>query len=689
MKKLRILLLFSCFLIFIKSMYIIKNNIYDTNYHKKTSEIVGIIISYHQTNNTLILTVKAKEKVQVYYYLKENEKISMSLGDQYYITGKFIKMSPNTNFNLFHYQRYMRSKKIYWQCQASGIKKISSNSNIFYFIKNKIKRNIEKRKTSSYMKLFLMGDKTTLEKDILKSYQANGISHLFAISGMHITLFTLILNKILSFFISNKKICFFLLMCFLGFYLFLADFQPSLVRSVLMFIVLTFSFPFSSLEFLFYLFFGFLLFNAYYLYNAGFLFSFLITFALISCGKIINRFKRYYSKLLVTSLISFLVSIPLVLENYFILNFLSPFLNCFFVPLVSVIIFPVTLFTYFLPFLDEILIFFTNFLETVSLFFQKINCFSFAFTKPSIVIILLYYGMITFILYQCYRKKYHFIFLIFVLLIPHYLYPYINSDPRITIIDVGQGDSTLIELPHKQGNILIDTGGKTVFNDKTYSFPIATNIIIPYLYSIGIEKLDYLILTHGDQDHAGEAEYLIENFAIKKVFLNSGKNNFLEKKLIKLMHKKGIRFNNINRKQMKIGNYVFSFLNTCNRENENEDSLILYTNLNNHNILLMGDAGEKSEEYLIHHYKIPKIDILKLGHHGSKYSSSAVFLKKVKAKYALISCGKNNRFGHPSKEALTRLKKEHILYYRTDETGMIRISLKKKIKIETVFKSLP
>ena len=198
-------------------MYIIKNNIYDTNYHKKTSEIVGIIISYHQTNNTLILTVKAKEKVQVYYYLKENEKISMSLGDQYYITGKFIKMSPNTNFNLFHYQRYMRSKKIYWQCQASGIKKISSNSNIFYFIKNKIKRNIEKRKTSSYMKLFLMGDKTTLEKDILKSYQANGISHLFAISGMHITLFTLILNKILSFFISNKKICFFLLMCFLGF----------------------------------------------------------------------------------------------------------------------------------------------------------------------------------------------------------------------------------------------------------------------------------------------------------------------------------------------------------------------------------------------------------------------------------------------------------------------------------------
>lgn len=234
------------------------------------------------------------------------------------------------------------------------------------------------------------------------------------------------------------------------------------------------------------------------------------------------------------------------------------------------------------------------------------------------------------------------------------------------MIDVGQGDSALIELPFFQGNILIDTGGSQYSDINKY-------VITPFLKSRGIKKIDYLILTHGDYDHMGASYELIKSYNVGKIIINSYEDNELEKKLKNVYH--------FNKNTLKINNYTFYFLNTANRD-ENEDSLIIYTKLNNYKFLFMGDASINNEEYLLNTYNLNSIDFLKVGHHGSNTSSSKKFIDTIKPNNSLISVGKNNFYGHPSKEILNNLKNSNI--YRTDINGGIEIVLyKNKYQIKT------
>ena len=116
--------------------------------------------------------------------------------------------------------------------------------------------------------------------------------------------------------------------------------------------------------------------------------------------------------------------------------------------------------------------------------------------------------------------------------------------------------------------------------------------------------------------------------------------------------------------------------------NENDNSSVIYTELNNHKFLFMGDAGVDVEEDLIDKYNLQDIDVLKVGHHGSKTSSSKTFIDEIKPKYSIISVGKNNRYGHPKEEVLDTLKNSKI--YRTDLDGSIEIKLNKRgYKIRT------
>ena len=116
--------------------------------------------------------------------------------------------------------------------------------------------------------------------------------------------------------------------------------------------------------------------------------------------------------------------------------------------------------------------------------------------------------------------------------------------------------------------------------------------------------------------------------------------------------------------------------------NENDNSSVIYTELNNHKFLFMGDAGVDVEEDLIEKYNLQDIDVLKVGHHGSKTSSSKDFINEIKPKYSIISVGKNNRYGHPNKEVLNNLEDSKI--YKTDQDGSIIFKIKNnKLKIET------
>ena len=161
----------------------------------------------------------------------------------------------------------------------------------------------------------------------------------------------------------------------------------------------------------------------------------------------------------------------------------------------------------------------------------------------------------------------------------------------------------------------------------------------------------------------GEAINLLENIKIDKVIFNCGEFNDLEQELIQTLDKKKISYCNCI-KELNIDDNKLYFLQTKEYDNENDNSSVIYTEFNNYKFLFMGDAGVEVEKDLIEKYNFQNIDVLKVGHHGSKTSSSQEFIDKINPKYSVISVGKNNIYGHPNNDVLNILDKYKI--YRTD-----------------------
>ena len=209
---------------------------------------------------------------------------------------------------------------------------------------------------------------------------------------------------------------------------------------------------------------------------------------------------------------------------------MSIFYNLIFVPLISIIIFPFSLVVIFIKPLEPIYNLLILVLENLSLLLSKISLGKLVFYRLPLIIYFVYFFII--ILY-IFRNKKEYIFLLLIILFIHYLYPFINNEDYINFIDVGQGDSILIHYKHK--NIMIDTGGSL-----TNQGNLSNNTTIPLLKSYGINKIHYLILTHGDADHMGEASNIVNNLKVETVIFNCGNKNNMEKELIELLNKKNI-----------------------------------------------------------------------------------------------------------------------------------------------------
>jgi len=186
---------------------------------------------------------------------------------------------------------------------------------------------------------------------------------------------------------------------------------------------------------------------------------------------------------------------------------------------------------------------------------------------------------------------------------------------------------------------------------------------------------------HGDFDHMGEAINLVNNFKVDKVIFNCGPYNDLEQELIEVLDKKHIKYYSCIKK-LNIDKNKLYFLQTKEYDNENNNSNVIYTELNGYKFMFMGDASVTTEKEIMNKYNLPNIDVLKVGHHGSKTSSGKEFINEINPKYSIISVGKNNLYGHPNKETLDNLKDSKI--YRTDKDGSIMFNIKNnKLKIET------
>ena len=651
----------------ISSFIFINFIIIKSEYKDSDKNLYGTVMDYKKSKDKTTIWVKGKEKVLVNYY----SDINVSYGDYIYVYGVFKKPKENGNFNLFNYKRYLLSNKINYVVTASKIIVIKKNDNVFYTLKNNLLRKIENaNKSKGYILAFLYADKSLIEKDVYTKYQKIGVSHLFAVSGMHVSLISIVLLKLLNKIKERKR--YIIVSIFLSIYLFLTNFTISMVRAtfqfILFFINKSFKLNIDNSNLVILLFLILVIINPYNIYNIGFLFSFIISFTLIRCSKLIKG--KFIIKSLKISLISFFSSMPVLINNFFEVNFLGIILNIIYIPFVSYILFPLSLVTVLFPSLDNILYMFISYFEKITDFFSNIKFLSFSICKMNIFLIIMYYIIFIYILKRKKSLVYKIIIAIISLIFLINNGRIVNSE--VSILDVGQGDSSLIRLKNK--NILIDTGGNI-------NYDISKNILIPYFKSVGIKKIDYLVLTHGDYDHMGEAINLVENFKVEKVIFNCGSYNDLENELIEVLDKKKIKYYSCI-KELNIDNNKLHFLQTKEYDNENENSNVIYTELNGYKFMFMGDAGVGKEKDILEKYNVSKIDVLKIGHHGSKTSSDKNFIDEMNPKYSVISVGKNNRYGHPNKEVLENLENSKI--YRTDLDGSIMFKIKNnELKIET------
>ena len=238
----------------------------------------------------------------------------------------------------------------------------------------------------------------------------------------------------------------------------------------------------------------------------------------------------------------------------------------------------------------------------------------------------------------------------------------VESKLQIHYIDVGQADAILI----KQGDhlMLIDAGK----NDTEDS-------VINYLKDQGVTKFEYIVGTHVHEDHIGGMDKVIENFEVNNIlFPKQISTTRTFENFVKAVKSKNMKLNAPSAgESFKFGDAIFAVLapNSSEYEESNDYSIVIKLEYKNKSFLFMGDAEKFSEkEILESNYNI-KSDVLKLGHHGSYSSTTLEFLDKVDPDVAIISCGKDNSYKHPSKDTMLRLKTKNIPVYRTDESGTV------------------
>lgn len=681
MKKLKIILQYSFFYyvlaffaVFYAFLYI--NNIDKiSSYNEKENVFKLRVVDKRVDGEKLTLELKGKEQLMGSYYIKTKEEKDFLINNLYindllYIKGNLNKPKNNTIPNLFNYNRYLYNKDIFYVLDIEEYKIIKKNDEFLYKIKNSIINRIESLEYKEYFYAFIIGETYYIDNNMYNMFKTNGITHLFALSGMHVGVFVSIIFKLLSKF-NFKLLKYIIAFIFLLFICFLANFTPSILRASIFFFLIglnkIFNLNINTSNILILIFAIFIFYDPYIIYDLSFLLSFVVTFYIII---LVNNYKSIgkLKALFLISFISFLSSLPIIINNFYEVNFLSIFNNIIFVPFVTSILFPLILLCFLFPSLITLLGYVIYIFEELTYFTNGYTLMYSSIKLNNVFILIYYISLYLFII----RKKKIYLFIISLILIMNIIIPRLDKNTYIYFIDVGQGDSTLIVTPNLNKTILIDTGGKLEFvseswKERNKTYKVGENLVT-FFKSLGIRKIDYMFLSHGDIDHIGEAKFIKENFKVDKIYINKGEVNELEKDL----NAKKLNQN------INIDNIKIKLLNKKIYDNENDNSLIMNMNIYGKKYLFLGDISKRVERSL----KInERVYLLHVAHHGSKSSSDKTFINKIKPKYSIISVGENNLYNHPSNEVLDILGDSTI--YRTDLDGTIIFKINRnKINIK-------
>ncbi|MGC7132368.1 DNA internalization-related competence protein ComEC/Rec2 [Listeria ivanovii] len=638
-----------------------------------------------------------KEKFQLTYKIptEEEQKRLKNLvyGQFVSINGSLEEPSVNRNQNQFNYKDYLQHKNMNYLLQAATlhVSKPTSPSilmriqNVRLRLVNHLTEQISSE-INPYFLALIAGDKNGFDTDMYEAYQQMGVVHLLAISGLHVNL---LIGAIYFLFlrvgiIRERAILF--LLIFLPFYVVLTGANAPVIRAATMTGLLLLSERISSrwssfsvicLSFILFFFL-----QPYIIYEVGFQLSFAVSFGIIlSSRQLLRRQQHPLAKSLAISFISTMMSSVVMMYHFYSFSWVGIFFNLLYVPIFAMIILPGCFLIFLLSLISSKLIIipekaltiFIQVIESLTDLLAKIPYQTIITGRPTTVMFVLLIITILLFFYRWQKKSFPIgLFIGFCCLC--YLSSF-NFTGKVSFIDVGQGDSILIQLPYNQGNYLIDTGGQLPFSKESWAikkkpYTVGGSTLTPVLKSKGIRTLDKVIITHSDADHMEGLDDLQKNITIKElIFAKGAENKTIMKQTLKVMPevKRTIILAGA---KWQVGNSTFECLYPEQSGNGgNDDSIVLKANLDNKIWLFTGDLESSGERAILD--KPIQADILKVGHHGSKTSSSKEFIQKVTPKFAIISCGVENQFGHPHEETIKTLEDRNVTIIRTDLSGEI------------------
>ncbi len=645
---------------------------YESIYNEDTAIFELIVYNKKIDGNKVTLELSGAENLIGSFYvdsLEELEKFDnrIKYGVKVRVLGNLNKPSNNTIPNNFNYKEYLKYKGIYYILDIDEIEVVDNKTSFIYSVKNFINDRIDKIDKTGYMKAFILGDKSLIDDAVYSNYQKIGVTHLFALSGMHVGLLSTIILFLLK--KINDKYKYFILDILLIIYGFIVGFPSSIKRCILFFILNSFNKVFklnlSTLKILLLVIFFLILSDYRIVFDVGFRYSVATVMGIVLANRFIEDESKLWSSFKL-SLVAFLFSFPISLSNFYEVNLLSVLYNILYVPFVSLIVYPLSLLSFILPFLNNLFSLSIEILEMSSSFLSKINLFNLCMNF-NLVEIVIFYVLLILIFYRGFWKL--LVFILSIVIIDLYV-PYFDSNGYVYFFDVGQGDSSLIISPYRKVIVLIDTGGVVGFKQEEWQKRkeyMVSDGIITFLKSKGIQSIDLLILSHADADHAKEVENIYSEIKIKSLKINKGNVGKYEQIALDLIEEQGYEAKGMDLK----------YLNYKEYNDENADSVLTYMKIYNTQVLSFGDATREVENDIVKKYELSNVDILKLSHHGSKTSSSEYFLTKVKPNIGIISSGRNNRFNHPSQETLDTLEKLHVDYLNTQTSGTVEFVIKK------------
>lgn len=729
-------------------------------------------------------------------------------GDRIQLTGELQKPGEARNFDGFDYAQYLRTQKIHWMIKVKGSEQAGVTppdswnlSHILRWtdaVRHKLGGKLDELYGgihAGYMKGLVIGNRDDLDPDTFMEFSRLGLTHILAISGMHVAVVVGCLLFICTTLRMTRETSLTVVMWLIPVYVLLTGASPSIVRAGIMGMIGLYAarrrLLKDGLHILSVAVLAMLLWNPYFLVNVSFQLSFIVTAGLMifvpKLMPLLTFLPRWLAGTVGVTVVAQLISFPLTIHYFNQVSLISVFANMLLVPVISLVVLPLGMVSLLMGWVwmrgAGWLAAVTEWLNQMTFriveWMNGSSVFMTLWPSPSIAWILCYFVLLYALLsilkkssenregersesddtvplegripldrrgslsratgmfplvdrwagalrwrgflrasdyIERYATRSAIVLLsgaLGLLLYGGYQSPSMHGAGLVQFLDVGQGDSILVTTPEGK-HILIDGGGtvnfrkeKDTWKQRKSPYEVGAKVVVPLLKKRGVHQLEAVIMTHGDQDHIGGFQAVLQEIPVKSVVFNgtlTDSASFRKLMLTAVQQRIPIYEAGFDRDVWKLDRHTeIQFLAPIFPESgeiikplplikeQNHASLVFVLQMNGSRLLFTGDTDQAAEHNILLHLEERssqddvvsrraaaenRIDVMKVAHHGSKTSTSALWLNAWKPKAAVISAGVNNMYGHPHPDVVGRLERSSTLIYQTNLHGEIQMRIK-------------